>query len=66
MKAAKGDMLIVGGHRVGEAPRTGTIVEVLGADGGPPFRVRWHQDDDERLVVPGSDAHIEPGNAKTR
>lgn len=61
VKARKGDTLIVSGHRVGQARRMGTIVEVLGADGSPPFRVRWQGSDEDHLVVPGSDASVEPG-----
>lgn len=59
MKAAVGDTIVIGGHRVGEQRRVGTIVDVVGEDGQPPYRIRWSGSDDVHLVVPGSDAVVE-------
>jgi hypothetical protein len=59
MKAAVGDRLVIKGHRQGERPRDAEVIEVLGEDGGPPFRVRWSDDGHESLLFPGSDASIE-------
>lgn len=59
MKAAVGDRLIIRGHRQGEPVRDAEVLEVLGTDGDPPFRVRWADDGHESLVFPGSDAAIE-------
>jgi uncharacterized protein DUF1918 len=53
-----GDTLAVAGHHVGEHERTAEILEVRGADGGPPYLVRWLHDDHVTLVHPGPDAVI--------
>ena len=52
MRAAAGDRVTVPGRHVGGAERHGEVVEVRGADGGPPYLVRW-DDGHEGLVVPG-------------
>ncbi|MFX0580195.1 DUF1918 domain-containing protein [Nocardia nepalensis] len=54
-----GDRLLVHGHVVGQADRHGEIVEVRGAQGAPPYMVRF-DDGHESLVYPGPDAIIEP------
>lgn len=59
MKATVGDRLVIRGHHQGEPPRDAEVIEVLGEDGGPPFRVRWSDDGHESLVFPGSDASVE-------
>jgi predicted transcriptional regulator len=61
LKARVGDLLVVRGAHVGDRDRKAVIVEVRGADGGPPYLVRWTGEHDERthLYFPGSDAHIE-------
>jgi Domain of unknown function (DUF1918) len=58
MKAAIGDRLVIKGHRVGEHDRDAEILEVHGADGAPPYLVRW-DDGGEGLFYPGSDADVE-------
>jgi hypothetical protein len=58
MKAEVGDMLVVSGHRIGEPDRTGEVLEVRGADGEPPYLVRWDDTGHEGLCFPGSDAHV--------
>lgn len=57
LRASPGDRLIVRGHRQGEPNRDGEILEVLGEDGAPPYRVRW-DDGHESEVFPGSDVSI--------
>jgi hypothetical protein len=57
MKAAVGDRLVVRGHRVGDPERDAEVLEVRGADGEPPYLVRW-ADGHEGLVFPGSDAYV--------
>ena len=52
-----GDHVEVVGHRVGDAARSGEIVEVLGAAPNQHFRVRW-EDDHVSLLYPGSDVEI--------
>ena len=59
MKAKVGDKLIVVGHHVGEHGREAEILEVHGADGAPPYLVRWTEDNHQTVVFPGSDASIE-------
>jgi Domain of unknown function (DUF1918) len=59
MTAQPGDRLVVHGHHLGEAERDAEIIEVLGANGDPPFRVRWSEDGHESLFFPGSDASVE-------
>jgi len=59
MKASSGDQIRVRGHHVGDPDRCGQIVDVRGADGQPPFVVRWGDSDEEVLFYPGSDATVE-------
>ena len=68
MHAAVGDRIVVKGHRVGEPDATGEVIAVQGADGGPPYLVRWEADGHEGLVFPGSDSTVEhpPGLGGTR
>lgn len=58
MRANTGDRLLVHGRVVGEHDREGDIVEVLGADGEPPFRVRF-DDGHEAVVSPGPDSVVQ-------
>jgi hypothetical protein len=57
-----GSELVAESNKVEAAPRRGEIVEVRGADGGPPYVVRW-SDGHEGLVYPGADAHVVPSQA---
>lgn len=59
MHASPGDRIIIRGHRVGEPDRDAEVLEVLGADGGPPFRIRWGDNGHETLFFPGSDATVQ-------
>jgi hypothetical protein len=59
MKAKIGDHIVVESHTVGSPRREGEIVEVRGADGDPPYVVRWN-DGHEGLSFPGADAHVVP------
>jgi Domain of unknown function (DUF1918) len=58
MHAVIGDRLHVHGKIVGQADRTGEIVEVHGAGGEPPYLVRF-EDGHVSLVFPGPDSIIE-------
>lgn len=58
MKAAAGDGLTVRGRRQGDEDRHGTIIEVHGADGAPPYLVRW-RDDHDSVFFPSSDTVVE-------
>jgi Domain of unknown function (DUF1918) len=53
MQAAVGDTLTVRSLHQGEADRHGTIIEVHGKDGGPPYLVRW-QDEHESVFFPAA------------
>jgi hypothetical protein len=58
MRAQTGDRLHVHGRNVGNPDHMGEIVEVRGADGGPPYLVRF-PDGHESLVFPGPDCVVE-------
>ena len=58
MRASVGDRIIIQGHRVGEPERDCEVIEVRGADGGPPYLVRWGDSGHESLFFPGSDAMV--------
>lgn len=53
-----GDRLVVTPHRQGQPPRDAEVLEVRGADGGPPFLVRWEDTGRVSLHYPGSDAVV--------
>lgn len=59
MQANVGDMLVVHGHVVGQGNRKAEIIEIRGAEGRPPYVVRF-DDGHEQLVYPGPDAVVEP------
>ena len=52
-----GDRIEIEAHRVGEAHRTGKILEVLGEPGHEHYRVRW-KDGTVTTFYPSSDAHV--------
>ncbi len=57
MRAQVGDHLVVEGRTDTQPKHEGEVVEVRGADGAPPYVVRWN-DGHEGLMFPGPDAHI--------
>ena len=57
MRATVGDLLRIRGHHIGEADRDAEILEVRGAEGAPPYLVRW-EDGQVGLMFPESDAEI--------
>ena len=61
--AERGDVVVIRGHAIDSRDRRGVIVDVRGADGGPPFVVQWLDDTSaqphEVLFFPGTDADIE-------
>ncbi|GGZ07846.1 DUF1918 domain-containing protein [Streptomyces poonensis] len=59
MHASVGDTLLVHGRIVGQHDRTAEVVEVLGPDGTPPYRVRF-EDGHETLMSPGPDTVVQP------
>jgi hypothetical protein len=62
MKASVGDLLHVHGKIVGAHDKFAEITEVRGADGAPPYLVRF-SDGHESLMYPGPDCVIEPAHA---
>lgn len=58
MHATVGDRLHVHSRIVDKPDRSGEVVEVRGADGGPPYLVRF-DDGNERLMYPGSDCTVD-------
>jgi hypothetical protein len=58
MKATIGDRILIQPRHLDEPVRDGEIIEVHGADGGPPYLVRWSEDGRTALLYPGPDAHI--------
>ncbi|MFF4948061.1 DUF1918 domain-containing protein [Streptomyces chattanoogensis] len=57
MQASVGDRLLVHGRIVGQHDRSAEIIEVLGSDGAPPYRVRF-EDGHETLMSPGPDTVV--------
>jgi Domain of unknown function (DUF1918) len=60
-----GDVVIVEGHRIGEARRIGEILEVLGEPGHEHYRVRW-DDDHESVFYPSSDSTIQKAEPRKK
>lgn len=61
-----GMIIEVAGHRVGEAPRTGEVLEVIGGPAQRHCRVRW-EDGHVSLFFPSSDAVFRrPGRRRPR
>jgi Domain of unknown function (DUF1918) len=63
--ANPGDRIIIRGRTVESPDRQGEIMEVRGADGGPPYFVRF-DDGHTTLVYPGSDFGVEQAGESTR
>jgi len=64
MRGHKGDRLIVTAHHVGESPRTGIVLEVLGEPDHLHYRVRWDDDRHESIFTPSNDVTFtHPGDA---
>ena len=57
MEAHVGDRLLVHGRTVGQHDRQAEVIEVLGPEGTPPYRVRY-EDGHEALMAPGPDTVV--------
>lgn len=57
MRATEGDQLVQHGRVVGQNDKLGEILQVLGDNGTPPYRVRF-PDGHEALIAPGPDSVI--------
>ena len=60
MHASVHDRIVVRSQHVDERNREGEILEVRGADGTPPYLVRWADTGHEGLYFPQADAVIHP------
>jgi hypothetical protein len=58
MKAQVGDWLVIKGTTTELADQRGLITDVHGADGSPPYVVRWVNTGHEATIFPGSDVLI--------
>lgn len=58
MNAEVGDEVVVKGRHVADEDRQGTIIEIHGENGTPPYLIRW-QDGHESLFFPSSDTLVE-------
>jgi hypothetical protein len=61
MQATIGDRLHVHSNVVGAYDKIATIIDVRGADGTPPYLVRF-PDGHETLFYPGADCVVEPAS----
>lgn len=59
MKATTGDRIVTASGVVGGAVRDGVIVETRGAEGSPPYVVRWSDTGETSLVFPGPDSFVD-------
>ena len=66
MYAHAGDHIHVNGRRVGSPSRDGTILEVRGPNGTPPYMVDWGGHRIPALYYPGPDAQIEHREAAAK
>ena len=55
--AEPGDLVEITGHRLGDHPRLGEILEVRGAAGSRHYVVRW-EDGRQSIFFPGADAIV--------
>jgi hypothetical protein len=60
VRAEVGNWLVIHGRNLDDPAREGVVVEVPHADGSPPYRVRWLDDDHVSMVFPGPDATVLP------
>lgn len=58
MKAAVGDKLHVHSATAGKPEHTAEVTEVRGADGAPPYQVRF-DDGHQALMFPGPDCTVQ-------
>lgn len=58
MHGKVGDVIVVRGRHLADDDRQGTIVEIHGQDGAPPFLIRWH-DGHESVFFPSSDTVVQ-------
>ena len=64
MRARVGDRIILAAEHIDEATRDGEILEIRGADGAPPYVVRW-SNGHTGLIYPGPGAVLRIGATET-
>ncbi|MFJ5309548.1 DUF1918 domain-containing protein [Streptomyces sp. NPDC088350] len=57
MRAIVGDRIVQHGRVVGQHDQVSEVVEVMGREGSPPYRVRF-ADGHEAVMSPGPDCEI--------
>ena len=57
MEAREGDRIVIRGRTVGSPDRLGEVISVRGADGSPPYVVRF-DDGHESVIQPGPDFEL--------
>ncbi|MEU1428481.1 DUF1918 domain-containing protein [Nocardia sp. NPDC005746] len=57
MKASVGDQLLVHGRTVGQSDHTAEVIEVMGEEAAPLYRVRY-DDGHETIMSPGPDTTV--------
>ncbi|MEU6552569.1 DUF1918 domain-containing protein [Streptomyces sp. NPDC046915] len=57
MRASVGDQLVQHGRVVGQHDQISVVVEVMGTEGTPPYRVRF-PDGHEAVMSPGPDCQV--------
>ena len=62
MRARAGDRIILAGEQVDQPTRAGEVLEARGADGGPPYVVRW-EDGHTSTMFPGPGAVLKVTDA---
>lgn len=63
MRAKPGDRIILAGELVNHPTRSGEVLEARGADGGPPYVVRW-EDGHTSTMFPGPGAALRVTDAE--
>lgn len=58
VRARVGDEVVVAARRGASTERRGTVEQVQGPEGAPPYVVRWWDDGCIGLVFPGTDISI--------
>jgi Domain of unknown function (DUF1918) len=59
MRASVGDRINIVSHRGHEPSRDCEVLEVQGAEGGPPYVVRWSDTGHTAMFFPGTDASVQ-------
>ncbi|GIF02057.1 DUF1918 domain-containing protein [Paractinoplanes rishiriensis] len=62
MLAQVGDRIVLEPNQFGDARRSGIVTAVTHADGGPPYEVRWPDEDRTTLIFPGLGSPHYPGS----